>query len=202
MKGGAATWVGADPGGKQSFGIALLRDGAAPKVEVVDCADEAVTFVLRHISAAPKGVGIDAPLWWSSGPSSDRFADQWLRAEYGLSGGQVQTANSLRGAALVQAAMFIQRLRENFPEVPVTEVHPKALLTSGVCGAWPEFSERYGIDAGSPNEHERDSLIAAVAAREGFEKRWSRDLSTTREASEQDPQKYWLAPVHYFWPGP
>ena len=48
--------------------------------------------------------------------------------------------------------------------------------------------------------HERDAVIAAVAAREGFEKRWCNDLSLNRCTTEQDPSHYWLAPVQYFWP--
>jgi hypothetical protein len=64
----------------------------------VSYADEAV----EKIAARPLGVGVDAPLWWSSGRSAERAAPP----------STVQTPNSLRGAALVQAAMFVQRLRE------------------------------------------------------------------------------------------
>lgn len=194
------TWVGVDPGGKGAFGVAVMREGAPAELKVVDCADEAVEFVLQHIQVSPNGVGIDAPLWWSSGLSSDRRADQWLRATYGLSGGQVQSVNSLRGAALVQAAMFMQRLREHYPAVPVTEAHPKAILSSKVFGDWPAFANRYGIRLKTPTDHERDALIAAISAREGFEGRWGRDLSVDRGPREQDTTRYWLAPVHYFWP--
>lgn len=150
----------------------------------------------------PAGVGIDAPMWWSSGPSSDRLADQWLRKTYGLSGGRVQTANSLRGAALVQGAMFLQLMRERFPGLPATEAHPKALLTALGDPNWAVFCDRYRLAAVSAlgQEHERDAVIGAVAAREGFEKRWGHDLSLNRSTSEQDPSRYWLAPVHYFWP--
>ena len=49
------------------------------------------------------------------------------------------------------------------------------------------------------NEHERDAVIAAVCAREGFEGRWRTDLAKKRYACEQNPQAYWLAPMHYFW---
>jgi len=41
---------------------------------------------------------------------------------------------------------------------------------------------------------------SATAAREGFEKRWKHDLSIIRLPSEQDPSRFWLAPIHYFWP--
>jgi hypothetical protein len=42
--------------------------------------------------------------------------------------------------------------------------------------------------------------MSAVTAREGFEGRWTIDLSKNRHECEQDPSSYWLAPMHYFWP--
>ena len=193
-------WVGADPGGKGDFGIAVLTDPGQLLISCVDCADEAVAFVQRHIEGEPSGIGVDAPLWWASGKSGDRYANQWLRRRYGLPGGQVQTANSLRGAALTQSAMFIQRMREIHRAMPVTESHPKALLKVLTQGDWVAFLDRFHLMVADTTEHERDALIAAIAAREGFEGRWSNDLSIKRLPSEQNPQSYWLAPVHYFWP--
>jgi predicted nuclease with RNAse H fold len=93
--------------------------------------------------------------------------------------------------------MFVSRLREKLPSVPVTEAHPKALAEA--LGGWEltaaKFNELYGH-----REHERDAVLAAIAAREGYEGRWARNLASERNESEQDPEKYWLAPVHYFWP--
>ncbi len=200
MTGSRPIWIGADPGGKGRFGVAVLRDGCEPKSDCVDCADAALSFVRGEISGAPAGMGVDAPLWWSGGLSSDRHADQWLRKRHSLSGGQVQAANSLRGAALVQAVMFIQLLREVYPAVPVTEVHPKALLRAVAGNSWQTFSDKYGVLSTPATEHGRDAIIAAVAARESFEGRWTHDLASTRLPSEQNPREYWLAPVHYYWP--
>jgi len=112
----------------------------------------------------------------------------------------VQAVNSLRGAALVQAVMFINRIRAMFPEVPVTESHPKALLRALYAGGWDQFAARYRLPLNMVNDHERDALMGAIAAREGFTGRWPRDLSLVRHPSEQVPSEYWLAPVHYFWP--
>lgn len=89
-------WIGVDPGGKGNFGVAVLRSGKPAETWCVDCADEAVETIAQRLESAPAGVGIDAPMWWSSGLSGDRLADQWIRSQYGLSGGNVQTANSLR----------------------------------------------------------------------------------------------------------
>ncbi|MFO7773014.1 MAG: DUF429 domain-containing protein [Dehalococcoidia bacterium] len=193
-------WIGADPGGKGSFGVAILTDPGKALIGCVGCADEAVAFVQKYVERQPSGVGVDAPLWWASGKSGDRHADQWLRKRYGLPGGQVQAANSLRGAVLIQAAMFIQRMRGIYPAISVTESHPKALLKALTQGDWVAFQDRFHLRVVGTTEHERDALIAAIAAREGFEGWWPNDLSTKRLLSEQDPQSYWLAPVHYFWP--
>jgi predicted nuclease with RNAse H fold len=189
-------WVGVDPGGKQAFGLAILADDGHFESWCVSCADQAA----GHISQRPKGIGIDAPLWWSSGPSGDRVADQWIRERYRIRSGTVQAANSLRGAALVQGVLFAELMRRKFPGVPVTEAHPKALLKA-LDMNWPTFCTRFSISGPNPQEHERDAVIAAVAAREGFEKRWLHDLAEKRRPTEQNPSTHWLAPIHYFWPG-
>ncbi len=82
MSAAGSVWIGADPGGKGKFGIAVLQEGGEALTGALDCADEAVAFVRGHFRGTPKGVGVDAPLWWSSGPSGDRKVDQWIRKRY------------------------------------------------------------------------------------------------------------------------
>jgi predicted nuclease with RNAse H fold len=194
-------WVGADPGGRNAFGLAILTDDGGFTTHCVSCADDAI----QHVKARPAGVGIDAPMWWSSGPSGDRRADRWIRNRYQIGGGTVQAANSLRGAALVQGVLFAERARQLFKKVPITEAHPKAVLRA-LKLSWAEFCSVYSIgpttgDVGAENEHCRDAVVAAVAAREGCSGHWTVDLTKDRqEEHEQDPFSYWLAPVHYFWP--
>jgi len=96
--------------------------------------------------------------------------------------------------------MFVHRMRTLYPAVPVTESHPKALLKVLAKGSWSEFANRFALQHAAPNDHERDALVAAVSAREGFQGRWKHDLSIERLPSELDPHGYWLAPVHYYWP--
>lgn len=196
------TWIGVDPGGSRNFGVAILQSDGSAYTCRVNCADGAIEVIRERVTSQPAGVGVDAPLWWSSGVSGGRLADQWLRDTYGLSGGQVQAPNSLRGAALVQGAMFVQRVRQLFPGVPVTETHPKALLVALGMTDGDDFRRCFSVqlDATEELEHERDALISAVAAREGFERRWTNDLSASRHESEQNPSQFWLSPIHYFWP--
>ena len=190
-------WVGADPGGKDAFGLAFVDVSGSLRCETVSSVDEAVKAITAM--GKPLGLGIDAPMWWSAGEGGGRRADARLRERYGISGGTVQSGNSLRGAALIGGALMASRIREHFPALRITESHPKALLLAlrldGV-----QFAARYGIQTNWGNEHERDAAIAAVCAREGFEGRWPTDLAKQRDRSEQNPCAYWLAPMAYFWP--
>jgi hypothetical protein len=95
--------------------------------------------------------------------------------------------------------MFVVRLRYLFGPVPVTESHPKALLLAMDLDG-EGFAGRYSVIPDGTSEHERDALISAVAAREGFCDRWTLDLTKERNANEQDPDEFWLAPIRYFWP--
>ena len=191
-------WVGADPGGINAFGVALVDEAGNTRCKTVSSVDEAVNWICE--AGTPLGVGIDAPLWWSGAPGGGRRADRRLREAYGIHPGTVQSVNSLRGAALAGGALLASRVRDAFPGVPITESHPKALLQAlGLEeGA---IAERFGIhNVWGNDDHQRDAAIAAVCAREGCRGTWRVDLAEERCGSEQDPRSYWLAPVSYFWP--
>ena len=163
----------------------------------VSSVDEAV----RKITAVgePLALGIDAPMWWSACEGAGRMADARLRRRYGISSGTIQSGNSLKGAALIGGALLASRIREKFPGIRITESHPKALLLAMSLDE-TRFAARFGIETSWRNEHERDAVVAAICAREGFEGRWPTDLAEKRSPHEQNPQSYWLAPMSYFWP--
>ena len=194
---GGRCWVGADPGGKDSFGLAFVGEAGEVRCATVSSVEEALRKIVEE--AKPLGVGIDAPMWWSAKAGSGRKVDAGLRERYGIASGTVQSGNSLRGAALIGGMLLASRLREKFPGIPITESHPKALLIAMNLEE-AGFAERFGISKAWGNEHERDAAIAAVCAREGFEGRWRFDLAIERDDLEQDPNGYWLAPMSYFWP--
>jgi predicted nuclease with RNAse H fold len=186
-------WFGADPGGEGNFGVAILREDGSFDTAVCSCADEAVAWLKETPSAA----GIDAPLWWSSGKHGWRKADCWLRErlkEHHQSPKVVVESNGLVGAVLVQGVMLAVRLRERFPSLPITEAHPGALRRG-----WPKLVEGLGLEL-PENEHKRDALLAAVAAREGFLERWHCNLADDRCPLEQDPAKVPHGPIVYWWP--
>lgn len=190
-------WVGADPGGINGFGVAVVEESGSTRCKTVSSVDEAVKWI--EGSGTPLGIGIDAPMWWSAVRGGGRRADARLRDAYGIPSGTVQSVNSLRGAALIGGALLASRMREAFPRIRITESHPKALLLAlSMDGA--AFASFFGIqDAWGNDEHQRDAAIAAVCAREGFCGRWPVDLADDRDGREQDPKSYWLAPVSYFW---
>lgn len=195
-------WVGADPGGKGKFGLAFLDEDGKLWCTRVSSVDEAAGTIFGKGEIL--GLGIDAPMWWSSAEGGGRNADQLLRKKYGIHPGTVQSVNSLRGAALVGGAMLAFRIRQRFREAKITEAHPKALL-SGPGPGRDGFPQRFCISSGWPGkdeEDEQDAAIAAICAREGFSGRWITDLAAKqyRHESEQNPDSYWLAPMHYHWP--
>lgn len=228
FEGGQEFWVGADPGGKNCFGLAILSaDGECLFRTSVSSALQAIGQLVRFARIIQqrdrcvfklRGVGIDAPLWWSSRPAGERSVDTWIRREYELPSGTVQTPNSLRGAALVQGQMFASDVRQRWPEAVISESHPKAILgalaksnSSSSLSAHQKFiatdpaCQRIGEIArsGVPrSEHERDAIIAAICVREGVTGAWSDLTLGLLHRREQDPKSYWLGPVHYYWPVP
>lgn len=198
----AGAWIGADPGGENNFGVAILKTHGSAHVCCVDYVDMAIEVIREHVPVLPAGVGVDSPLWWSSGRAGLRAADQYIRDEYGIPSKNVQATNSMWGSVLVQGMMFVARIRELFPQVNVTETHPKAVLKALHQDDWKRFFDELPVDLtlGMLPEHKRDAVISAIAAREGFENRWPIDLANNRSPSEQDPFHHWLAPIHYFWP--
>lgn len=192
-------WVGADPGGIKAFGVAVVEESGHVRCGTVSSVDEAVKWI--EVSGKPLGVGIDAPMWWSAAAGGGRRADARLRKAYGIPSGTVQSVNSLRGAALAGGALLASRLREVFPGIQITESHPKALLCAlNLDGT--AFATRFGIQDVWGDEHQRDAVIGAICARDGFMGRWAIDLADYRDGLEQDPKSYWLAPVSYHWPEP
>ena len=202
-------WFGADPGGAKAFGVALLQPDGSFATEVVSCTDEAVAW-LGGKATSIEGAGIDAPLWWSSGKGAYRAADQYLRKQFKNSARTVLAENSLRGAALVQGAMLALRLRERFPHLGITELHPKALLKVLAIGtehsdeSWRTIARLFTLATRKPSkDHERDAVLGAVAAREGSSGKWTIDLAARdRLPSEQDPGSLPWRPVSYWWPDP
>ena len=114
----SAFWVGADPGGKDAFGLAFLDASGGLECTTVSSVDEATGRIIQQ--GEPLALGIDAPMWWSSGKGGGRRADEMLRKRYGIPSGTVQSVNSLRGAVLVGGTMLAFRVRREFRSTRIT----------------------------------------------------------------------------------
>ena len=193
-------WAGADPGGIGGFGVAVIDDSGNTCCATVSSVDDAANWIGAR--GTPLGIGIDSPMWWSAVRGGGRLADSRLRSAYGIPSGTVQSVNSLKGAALVGGALLASTLRDKFPDLMVTESHPKALLQAKSLdhADAAAVSMHFGVDGAWDDEHQRDAVIAAVCARKGFQGDWTVDLADRRFTLEQNPKNYWLAPVFYWWP--
>jgi len=186
--------VGFDPGGKKNFGwcICLDNDHLPLVIHRTGVTNHAPAAVGAAIAALPQnnqivGVGIDAPMFWRrdfdhNDPTKyDREVDQMVRlrmqnigrARPGIVGGVVQNVNCLQGACLVQGIITGILLRNDYPAVPITESHPKALLWilglgdnqqgDGVLTPNPALIQFLG-QAQFNSEHERDAALGALGA--------------------------------------
>jgi hypothetical protein len=158
-------FIGFDPGGKKAFGWAVVE--ATPRGlsfidgGVVTGALNAVASASAAITGAPAGIGIDAPLFWVS--DGDRNADLQVRALVCSAGGQsgtVSHVNSLRGACLVQGVLVAKLSQERWPDAPITESHPKALLRLSAAAQKFISAPKFRTVA----EHVRDAALGAYAA--------------------------------------
>jgi len=182
-------YLGFDPGGKKQFGWAVC----SPIMQILHVlatgeAGNAKEAMTKAISTIPSkgtviGVGIDAPLFWAEDGRRDvdklvRQAIKKLGSQ--SSGGTVQQINSLRGACIVQGPLIANFLLRCFPNIAITESHPKALLyLLGVANKQKKPSmvslgdllEYVDCDKRMTSEHERDAILGTITAFAQREKR-------------------------------
>lgn len=164
-------YLGFDPGGFLAFGWCILEiEGDDTCVNILSgtcsTASEALAAVDTSIKANPTAMGINAPMYWS--PDGDRKADQIVRGMVLSKGGlssTVAAVNSLSGACLAQGIMLAALGREHWPELSITEAHPKALLR-----LYPE-AENFLTGHACQNVHEQHAALAAYTA-------WAHDKGT------------------------
>lgn len=181
--------LGFDPGGEKQFGWCVAKTTASALLSLsasgtASHAAEAIEDALSNIAGIDEVVaaGIDSPLFWVA--NGDRKADVVVRdgiRQLGApnAGGTVQNVNSLRGACLVQGVLIAHLLRQKWPQIRITESHPKALLwLLGIANRERRAADvRVGhlselISCESPcTEHMRDAALGAVAALAMIERR-------------------------------
>ena len=192
------TIVGYDPGGNGKHGVAraTVRDGEIVKVttETLGDVEDVIASVLDL--GTPLGVGVDTLTCWATGPSGWRPADCWLRRHYRDVRHSVASPNSLYGAMSLSGMAVLVAVRQAFPDVFVTETHPKVLY-------YARFKERYNyngpnisvmnkrlrqllaVDFVPHNEHEWDAAMSILPVVRGLDGTWQRDLHALPTASEK-----------------
>ena len=175
-------YLGFDPGGIGQFGWAICSpEGELLRILHTGNADDAAGALQAVKSRLPFqasiiSAGIDAPLFWVA--NGKRNADVLVRqaiTELGADhpGGTVQQLNSLRGACLVQGILIAKLVMDEFPSIGITETHPKALLfLLGLANhekqantiSIEDLSAYVYKDSREYTEHERDSVLGAVAS--------------------------------------
>jgi predicted nuclease with RNAse H fold len=108
--------LGFDPGGINNFGVACISSAGDGRCLTVSSAQEA----FDAFDVEPIGVGVDAPLWWSTMPGGGRECDQWIRKMYKIPSGSVQSINSLRGAAIAQGLLVSDMISKRFPKCAIS----------------------------------------------------------------------------------
>ena len=178
--------LGFDPGGNASgarFGWAVAEMSGEAPIRIIATgisahAEGAVSAAFAQVGANDRvtATGVDSPMYWT--PTGERRADLKLREilrERGAgtsTGGTVQHPNSLQGACLVQGPIAAALVRRRFPDVALTESHPKALLwalriaSKDLKPAGISPKHLGGLVTGSigESEDERDAVLGAFAA--------------------------------------
>ena len=206
-------YLGYSPGGstgianKSGVSVLTVSDGGARyETEAVGCVDDAmVWFADRLDGAAPSAAGIDAFLFWETSRCGWRAADRWLRATYSPVMRNVLPSNSVQGAAAIQGMALGISLRKAWPELVLTEAHPKVLYyaMTGDRYEWTPKVNRWLLDmTGAVNgpsiqtQNEWRALVSAWTAAMGHSQRWRVDLRKQSKCAVEP-----AGPVAYWWPG-
>ena len=192
------TLVGYDPGGNGKHGLAraTLQDGSIVSVttETLRYVEDVVASILDI--EAPLGLGIDTLTCWGTGRSGWRPADCWLRERYPDVQNSIQAPNSLYGAMSVSGMALLVALRQAFPDIFVTETHPKVLYHTLFNQRYDyngpnksvmnkHLSQLLAVDVVPQNEHEWDSAISILPVVRGLHGSWQLDLHALPTDSDE-----------------
>lgn len=198
--------LGYDPGGNDCHGVAVLwvRGGRILhwKSATVPDATAAATWLQASCKGRPRALGIDALLALHGGPSGLRPADRELAKAYPAVRGSVLSPNSLHGSMMLNGLVVAHLLRQRWPDLLITEVHPKVLRHALGRTRVPK-RERDRYQAMKPilkkrarTPDERDALLCAYAAWRGFTGAWTRNLHVSLDLMFPAGRAF------YYWPSP
>ncbi len=200
----AGVTLGFDPGGEESFGVAILS-GPRATAATVSSVGEAIAWTKAQCcNTVPPAAGIDTLLHWSQAPGGWRPADKYLRATYPTAKSSIISPNGLFGSMAIGGMALALRLRECWPEIALNETHPKILFhaLSGhryqkdklpIAIEW--FFKHSGIfPIPLRNDHELDAVISAWATQVGLRESWSNLVH------DDGSLLFPAGPAKYLWP--
>ena len=205
------TVVGYDPGGNGNHGFARakVRDGdiVCVTTKTLQTAEDVVRSILG--GEKPLGLGIDTLTCWGTGHSGWRPADRWLGHQFPVVKASIVAPNSLYGAMCLNGMAVLVTVRQAFPDIFVTETHPKVLYYER-CKQRYDYSGQnasamnaclncwLGVKVEPRNEHEWDAAISILPVVRGLHGSWQ-DL----HALPPDSGERLLQPcgeTTYMWP--
>ena len=203
--------IGYDPGGNNAHGIADLevRDGIAKRLRTRNLG--AVEDIIDHLDSLHSltALGIDTLTCWGTGPGGWRPSDRWLRANYPDVHNSVISPNGLYGSMGLNGMSVAIVSRQRFPNVFITETHPKVLFWHLTQMRYDYSQNRRAMDAAlaewlgiavdTNTEHEWDAALSAFVAFEGSAGRWSFDLHKL-PTKENERLIEPCGETHYSWP--
>jgi hypothetical protein len=209
----SALVFGFDPGGIDRFGCAAWwPESGELKCASLSYVDEVLHWA-RQVAdgVTPCAAGLDTLLFWQTGPSGWRGADEWLRARYRAVQASVMHPNGLQGSMSIQGPCLAFGLRDLWPNLPLNETHPKVLWASLYSWEypriWPEatgpalWCEAVGMPVDAlGDEHQLDAALSAWAAWQGVSGAWAHNLFDEVARRQTRPNRTFVDGVTYYWP--
>lgn len=204
--------AGHDPGGDGSHGVATIRIDEGVPASIQTDTLRTTEQVIELFAALPslEAIGIDTLTCWSTGPSGWRPADRWLRQKYSAVSNSIASPNSLFGSMGLNGMAVLLALKQQHPELFVTETHPKVLCWHLANKKYAYQAMKQEMDAllgemltlerAPGTEHEWDAGLSAVVALRAVRGAWRRDLHSMPTVTGE--RLIWPAGVtSYSWPG-
>lgn len=204
------TLLSYDPGGNSSHGVSLVtfKQGRISNVEIhtLKTAEEVISVAINTKELV--AVGVDTLSCWSTGHSGWRPADRWLRKKYRVVLHSIASPNSLFGSMGLNGMAVLIYLREQFPNITITETHPKVLYKALTGYKYDYIAHSRDMDEflsnamefniSTNNDHEWDSIFSVYAVCQGLRGIWKRDLHTLPIESERIIKP--CGDTVYWWP--
>ena len=205
------TIIGYDPGGNSNHGVAFFTYDNGKLISHDICTLATANEVIEQSKNYNNiiAIGIDTLTCWSTGHSGWRPADRWLKNKYHNITNSIASANSLFGSMGINGMSVLISIRENNPDIKITETHPKVLYYALTNEQYDYKSNHVVMDSllsdtlktkvTTNNDHEWDATISVHAAINGMLGIWETDLHQL-DLSENEKLITPCGKTNYWWP--